>query len=389
MTSIDDLVDTIVSQNPKVSRETILRRLEEERKKSGGLISDEVLLRAVAAEFGVKLAGVVREPSLAVGSLVAGLNDVSVTGRIIAVYPSKALSKTSRSRFASLLVADKSGTIRVVLWNDKAKLVDSRKIKTGHVVRFIHGYTREGRFGRVELHVSEKGDVEILENVETEGYPTITELATKIAKITSAAKNKRVNIVGRVREVLSESTFEKEGSETGKVMRFVLADETGEIPVVVWNEKVDEAKGLLKEGVALQVVNAKVRRNPDGKVEIHVDHETYMDVLRLPPKKEFWKIAELKEGMKNISVQGVVATKPLLRKVKTTRGETVNLTVFEIRDETGSIWVSAWRKNAEKTATLKPGEKVAIRNADVKMGFAGQLEITTRSATIIEKPSTL
>ncbi|MEM2463581.1 MAG: OB-fold nucleic acid binding domain-containing protein [Candidatus Bathyarchaeia archaeon] len=384
MTSIDELVDTIISQNPKVSREAILRRLEEERKKSGGLISDEVLLLAVAAEFGVKLAGVVREPSLAIGSLVAGLNDVSVTGRIIAVYPSKALSKTSRSRFASLLVADKSGTIRVVLWNDRAKLVDSGKIKTGHIVRFIHGYTREGRFGHVELHVGEKGGVEVLEGVETEEYPTIIEFATKIAKITSAAKNKRVNLVGKVQEVLSESTFEKEGSKTGKVVRFILADETGKIPVVVWNEKVDEAKRFLKGGVTLQLVNAKIRRSLEGGVEIHVDRETYIDVLRLPSKREFWKIAELKEGMKNICVQGVVATKPLMRKVKTVKGETVNLTVFEIRDETGSIWVSAWRKNAEKTANLKPGERIAIKNADVKRGFADQLEITTRNTTTIE-----
>ena len=112
--------------------------------------------------------------------------------------------------------------------------------------------------------------------------------------------------------------------------------------------------------------------------------QTYIDVLTPLPRKEFWNIAELKEGMKNISVQGTVTTKPLVRKVKTTKGEIVNLTVFEIKDETGSIWVSAWRKNAEKTANLKPDEKIAIKNADVKRGFADQLEITTRNTTVVE-----
>jgi hypothetical protein len=53
-------------------------------------------------------------------------------------------------------------------------------------------------------------------------------------------------------------------------LRLILADETGEIPVVIWNEKVDEAKGILqKENAMLQVVNAKVKRALDGKVEIH------------------------------------------------------------------------------------------------------------------------
>jgi replication factor A1 len=384
MAGIDELVEAVILQNPNVSRETLLRRLEEERERSGGLISDEVLLRMIAAEFGVKLVSMVREPSLAIGSLVAGLNDVSIAGRVIAVYPPKVLEKTSRSKLASVLVADKTGMVRVILWNDKAELVSSGKIRAGSVVRFIHGYTREGRFGHVELHLSEKGDIEILEDAEAKGYPEITELATKIAETIKAPRNRRVNIVGRVGEILRESTFEKEGSATGKVMRFTLVDETGEVPVVVWNEKVDEAKKILKKEVMLQIVNAKVKKASDGRVEVHVDRETYMDVLTVPPKKEFWKITELKEGMKNISVQGTVATKPLMRKVKTTKGETISLTVFEIKDETGSIWVSAWRKNAEKTANLKPGEKIAIKNADVKRGFADQLEITTRNTTIIE-----
>jgi ssDNA-binding replication factor A large subunit len=60
------------------------------------------------------------------------------------------------------------------------------------------------------------------------------------------------------------------------------------------------------------------------------------------------------------------------------------LTVFEIRDETGRIWVSAWRKNAEKTANLKIGEKVALINAYVKRGFGDQLEISTTNKTSIE-----
>lgn len=383
MVSVDDLVDEIVSKNPSVSRENILKRLEEERERSGGLISDDVLLRMIAADFGVKLANAVQSPSLAIGSLIPGLNDVSLAGRIIAVYPSKSLGK-KRSRVASVLVADRSGAVRVVLWNDKAELVNSGKLRTGQVARFNHGYTREGRHGHVELHLSGKGTVEIIEGEEAKDYPDITELSTKIGNITATLQNKRVNLVGRVKGDIHESAFERSNKSAGKVLRFTLADETGEVPIVVWNERVDEVKRLLGNKIRLQIVNAKVKKALDGRMEINVDGETYIDVLTFPSKKEFWKIAELREGMKNISVQGTVATKPLIRKVKTARGETVNLTVFEIKDETGSIWVSAWRENAEKTANLKIGEKIAIKKADVKKGFADQLEVTTKKATAIE-----
>jgi|YelNatPaOPRAMG01_1025707.scaffolds.fasta_scaffold07452_10 replication factor A1 len=383
MADVDKLVDLIISKHPEISRDIILKRLEDERRKSGGLISDQVLLRMVAAEFGVEVSNAAFVPLPALGSLVPGLNDVSVIGRVIAVYPAKVSKRNGLSKFASMLVADKSGVMRVVLWDDKAELLESRGISVGHVVKLSHGYTKEGRFGHVELHLGESGDVEILEEVKTESYPRILELSTKIRAITSVFKNRRINLVGRVKEILRESTFEREDSTTGKVLRLVLADETGEIPVVIWNEKVDEVKGILqKENAMLQVVNAKVKRTLDGKLEIHADRETYIDVFEA--EKEFWKIAELKDGMKDIHVQGEVATKPITREVKTAKGEAVKLTVFEIKDETGRIWVSAWRKNAEKTANLKIGEKIAIKNAYVKRGFGDQLEISTMNKTSIE-----
>jgi replication factor A1 len=383
MADVDKLVDLIISKHPEISRDIILKRLEDERRKSGGLISDQVLLRMVAAEFGVEVSNAAFVPLPALGSLVPGLNDVSVIGRVIAVYPAKVSKRNGLSKFASMLVADKSGVMRVVLWDDKAELLESRGISVGHVVKLSHGYTKEGRFGHVELHLGESGDVEILEEVKTESYPRILELSTKIRAITSVFKNRRINLVGRVKEILRESTFEREDSTTGKVLRLVLADETGEIPVVIWNEKVDEVKGILqKENAMLQVVNAKVKRTLDGKLEIHADRETYIDVFEA--EKEFWKIAELKDGMKDIHVQGEVATKPITREVKTAKGEAVKLTVFEIKDETGRIWVLAWRKNAEKTANLKIGEKIAIKNAYVKRGFGDQLEISTMNKTSIE-----
>jgi replication factor A1 len=163
MADVDKLVDLIISKHPEISRDIILKRLEDERRKSGGLISDQVLLRMVAAEFGVEVSNAAFVPLPALGSLVPGLNDVSVIGRVIAVYPARVSKRNGLSKFASMLVADKSGVMRVVLWDDKAELLESRGISVGHVVKLSHGYTKEGRFGHVELHLGENGDVEILE----------------------------------------------------------------------------------------------------------------------------------------------------------------------------------------------------------------------------------
>jgi single-stranded DNA-binding protein len=84
-------------------------------------------------------------------------------------------------------------------------------------------------------------------------------------------------------------------------------------------------------------------------------------------------------------VKGEVATKPMLRNIKSSKDEVVKLAVFELKDETGRIWVSAWRKNAEIATSLKKGDKIIIKNAYVKKGFGDQLEISTKSTTSIEK----
>ncbi|MEM1540653.1 MAG: OB-fold nucleic acid binding domain-containing protein [Candidatus Bathyarchaeia archaeon] len=386
MVDVESLISQITSKLEGVSREEILKRLEDKKQKTGGLISNEVLLRTIAAELGVKVAAnKTEEPTLLIGKLVPGLSDVTVTGRVIAIFPPKDLKrgkKSEKARTASLIIADKSGTIHVVLWNNKTVYAEKDKVKVGQILRFRHGYTKEGRLGNVELHIGEKGEIEIEhKDAETEIFPKITELVTKIGAL-GAFKNKRVNIIGEVKKLSKASAFTRQDFTAGKVMRLSLVDETGEIPVVIWGDKVEDAEKLAKEGAKLYIANAIVKKALGESLELHVDSKAYLDTFT--EELGFLKIAELKDGLKGIHVKGEVATKPLIREVKTLRGETVKLAVFEIKDETGKIWVSAWRKNAEIAANLKVGSKIAIKNANVKKGFGDQLEISTQKTTTLE-----
>jgi replication factor A1 len=281
-----------------------------------------------------------------------------------------------------LLIADKEGIFRVVLWNDKTNMIESGEVKTGQIIRFSHGYTREDRGGRVELHIGEKCDIEINpKDVDAKDYPTIRKFATKIGELTQVHRNEKVNVIGTVRKLFPATTFERQDLTPGKVMRFMLSDGTGEIPVVVWNEKVDELEKVLKIGVGLQIVNAKVKKAAGEGLEIHVGGLTFVEALK--PEQEFLRLADLKEGLNRVNVEGQVASKPMLRDVRTSRQELLKLATFELKDETGTMWVSAWRKHAETAANLKLGDKIIIKNAYARKGFGDQLEISTRDATSI------
>jgi replication factor A1 len=316
--------------------------------------------------------------------LISGLNNVTVVGRVVAVFSPRAFRGVRSGKFASLLIADKSGILRIVLWNDKADLIESGKLKVGQIVRFSHGYTREDCTGKIELHIGERCEVGINpHDVEAKDFPTISKFTTKIGELTHATRNKKVNVTGTVKELFAVSDFERQDLSSGRVMRFVLADDPGEIAVVVWNEKVDELEKLLKVGVRLQIVNAKVKKAMGEGLEIHVDAMTYVGTV--PPAERLMKIADLKEGGSDVDVEGEVATKPLIRDVRTSKQELLKLATFELKDETGRIWVSAWRNHAESAKNLKVGDKVIIEDAYVKRGFGDQLELATRNATSIVK----
>ncbi len=273
----EEIIQQILSKHPEVSRNQILENLETEKTKTGGLITDETLLRLIAARYGVEILKDKVYRKLSISHLVPGLNDVTVTGRVVVVYPPRNFNGERSGKVANLMIADKDATLRVVLWNDNVNLIASGALKAGQVIRFSHGYTREDRKGKVELHLGSKSQIEIEpQNVKADEYPSIGKFATKINKITKDGDN--VHLAGKVKEVFSASTFTRSDMSTGTVMRVTLVDETGEIPVVIWNEKVEELEKSLKVNANLHLVNAKVKENANGEFEVHVGSYTYVEV---------------------------------------------------------------------------------------------------------------
>jgi len=277
--NLKEIVEQILSSRPDLTHEEVLTMIENKKKAAGKFFTDETAARLVASELGVEIA---REPlqlEILIHDLVSGLNDVTVTGRVVMVHPPKTYIRPDRTegKFARLLIADKSGTLRVKLWDDKTDLAEAGKVKQGQIIRVSHGYVCEGLDGKLELHVGLRGGLQIspLDAVESR-YPPITQFVKKI------------------------------------------------------------------------------------------------------------KVAEIKEEGGPVIVEGTIATTPIIREVVTSRNEKVVVASFELRDETGEIGVSVWKKLAEIVKDLTVGTRIKIRNAYVKKGFADRLELTSRVFTSME-----
>ena len=65
----------------------------------------------------------------------------------------------------------------------------------------------------------------------------------------------------------------------------------------------------------------------------------------------------------------------------TAKGENVKLITFSLKDDTGSVRVSAWRQQADELKALKIGDELLLENVLARMGFEGKIELSTRSGT--------
>ncbi|MGA3289858.1 MAG: OB-fold nucleic acid binding domain-containing protein [Candidatus Bathyarchaeia archaeon] len=375
-----EIIDKILAKNPDVSQKQILEKVQAEKARTGGLLDDKTLLRLIAAKYGVEVQQntIHNNGTLSSGRLFAGLNNVTVAGRLIAVFPARTFEGEKPGKFANLMITDNDGILRVVLWNDKADLVEKGELKVGQAVRLLHGYTRQDLYGKVELHLGVKSQIEVEPQEKACEYPAIDRFTTKIGSLNKTSGC--VHLSGTVKAVLGLTKFTRNDQSDGTVMRFTLADDSGEVTVVAWNEKAQELEKNLKANACLQLGNAKVKETQNDAIEVHVDFTSFVNVQAAAP--QLTKIGSLTENQIT-NVEGTVSTVPETKEVNTSKGETVKLTVFELKDESGAVRISAWRQHAEDLNGLKIGDKLFLENAYVKKGFGNKIELSTRSATAV------
>jgi ssDNA-binding replication factor A large subunit len=273
------IVEKILSEHSELSRDKILKELELEKQKTGDLIEEETLLRLIGARYGIKSSLKINfNGELSISDLIPGLYNVSIKGRIVAVYPIKNFQGDHPGKLIRLIISDKNALLTIILWNEKTEFIESNKIKPGQILLFSQGYTREDPKGKLELHMGKKSKIKILhDNPNPKKYPSIQKFFKKIADITPTIDE--VHLIGTVKKVFPISNFIRNDSSEGLILRFILFDETGEIPIVVWNEQAENLTNIIKKNEKLKLVNAKVNLTPGKSLELNVNYYTYIDLV--------------------------------------------------------------------------------------------------------------
>jgi replication factor A1 len=373
-----------------LTSEQVLALIEEKKKEGRGLLSDEGAARLVAEELLIQMRGK-DLGRMQVKDLVSGLNDVTISGRILLAWPPREFQRRdgTSGRVVRLVIVDRTGRASCALWDRHAEIISKHGNLQGKIIRIGHAYTRQGLAGDAEVHAGDRSSIEIdPRELPTTDFPEFSELFTPVGRI--ASESNQVNTVGVVQLDPRIYSFTKE-DRLGSVLRTVIADESGTMPAVAWNERADELREV-KKGDILQVINARTRLDTNSRPELHLESRSQVAILTSPPDylrmpvTRSYKLAELTAQMGSADLTAMVLAKASPREVQRPTGESVRVASLLIADESGIASLSLWDDKTEVANQVAEGDSVLLRGVAVRDRM-GEVRLSLGKSGVVQSSS--
>lgn len=194
-----------IKEKANLSEEEINSKIKQKMERLSGLISQEGAAHIIANELGIKLFEEV-SGKLQIKNILAGMRDVETIGKVQQIFPVNEFQRQdgSAGKVANLIIADETGSIRIVLWGTQTDAL--KDLKEDDIVRIISGYTRENN-NRTEVHLNEKSKLEI--NPEGETIKEVKQYASKRKRISELEENDdNIELLGTIVQVFEPRFFE-------------------------------------------------------------------------------------------------------------------------------------------------------------------------------------
>lgn len=241
-----------IKEETKLSEKEIKEKIKEKISLLEGLVSEEGAAYIIASELGVSLLNSPKVNDIKVENVSEGMNSVDIIGKVMRVFPPKHWEKgRNRGTVASIIIADKTGTMRVVIWDERVKLIDQGTLKEGINIQIKNGNVKLNKRGERELHLNYNSQLIINpEGVEIDekNLPKI-EKKVKEVTISEIEEGDRVQVRGSIVQAFNPYFYTVCSKCGKKVLEDAQCTEHGEInPVtaIVFNFVIDDGTGTLR-----------------------------------------------------------------------------------------------------------------------------------------------
>jgi replication factor A1 len=229
-------------------------------------------------------------------------------------------------------------------------------------------------------------------NIEDQNRELLEDIELNISDIKPNMKN--IVLVGRIREIYRINTFNRKDGSEGKVGSFLLHDNTGDIRVVLWDDKTEILKNdKFDINELVKIINGYSKENNFSNPEIHigrlgkivlsprdVDYKKHPKISQKPIK-----IEEVNLSLRSVSLKGKVIRKTPINTFERKDGSQGRVASINLIDSTGSIRITFWNENVNKIKNVEVGATIEATNLNPRQSNLDSTKIelnTNRNTTI-------
>jgi len=384
-----------IIESTGLTRKEIQNMVEDKKKELKGLISEEGALFVIARELGVDVKeenkDLMKDIDIFISDITYNMKNINITGRIKEIYNVNKFNKADGGigYVGSFLLHDKTGDIRIVLWDDHINVFNEDNFQQNEMVKIVNGIARKGKFEDKEIHVGRFGKVILSpDDVDYKKYPKIKYELININDVNLNLKS--ISLEGKIIQLSPIKEFTRKNGESGKVGSLSLLDSTGSIRITFWNDDTEKLEDL-KVNDVISISNLNPRLSSLDSKTIDMYASKYSVIKKIQKKIQIEvglikNINKLQENRGIVSFKGKVTSLDDLKEIISKSGEPLSLLGFIVSDNTDWIRVTLWREMAEEfSSKLSIGQGLLLKNVSLRYSnFSQRNEISTINDSTLE-----
>ncbi len=281
LNNLEELIQKI-AQKTDLSRGEIKKKIEEKKEELGFFVNDIAAAHIIAKDLDVPLerSDLQTKPKLNIKSLKKmepGLSGVSLTAVVLRVFhPIEFVKEGTKSILAPVLLHDGTESIRTVLWGRMARYIAEKQVERGSIIKIKQAYTKMGRNETLELHLGDRGSLEIDTEADTGKFPDPEDEILNLDVLDEEMWD--IDVRATVTKVGNLVSFNRSDGTEGRVTNLFIKGSRVTRRIVFWDDRAEEAFNYTRgDELLIQGVNVKLDR--DGKAELHTNKTTYISKI--------------------------------------------------------------------------------------------------------------
>jgi len=286
-TSVDELYQKLLDLG--LSEEELERKVKNKVEEYGGFMSKQGVLFIIARENGLDLKSPdiddyiyneleeevdYDEFTIDISDIKEGMSNIVLLGKILSLQKIREFVRKDQSvgKVCSFLLGDTTGTVKVVLWDERTDSVNQEYFKPSELVRVIGGYAKLGQEENVEVHLGKKGTVILFPEVSGKKREQLGAVTTTSSEDISfidnlkplsqaLQQNKYLSVVKGIVQIEEFKELELKSGEKSFLLTMFLEVEGFTIRVKAWGMKAVECLKIVNDGDFVSLTNLAVKEN--------------------------------------------------------------------------------------------------------------------------------